>query len=185
MRLGFSKVTMDELAAELGMSKKTLYQHFPGKQALLQEVMNLTMREVSAGATAILDDTTLAFIEKLEKLMTFFGGVIPNLLSKPLLQDIQRKAPHVWRQVEEFRRRQINTKFANLVREGIEKGVFRSDVDHRFVVLIYFNAVQHIINPEVLSQMPFTAAEAFRAIIRTIFEGILTDAARTKLGDKI
>ena len=37
--LGFAKVTMDEIAEELGMSKRTLYQHFPGKKALLRKVL--------------------------------------------------------------------------------------------------------------------------------------------------
>nr|MBA3354117.1 helix-turn-helix transcriptional regulator [Blastocatellia bacterium] len=37
---GFRNVTMDDLAAELGVSKKTLYAHFPGKDALLEAVLN-------------------------------------------------------------------------------------------------------------------------------------------------
>lgn len=37
--LGFAKVTMDEIAEELGMSKRTLYQHFPGKKALLRKAL--------------------------------------------------------------------------------------------------------------------------------------------------
>jgi AcrR family transcriptional regulator len=44
---GFRTVTMDDLAAELGMSKKTLYAHFPSKDALLEAVMNDKFARVS------------------------------------------------------------------------------------------------------------------------------------------
>ena len=37
--LGFTKVTMDEIAHEMGMSKRTLYQYFPGKKALLRKAL--------------------------------------------------------------------------------------------------------------------------------------------------
>src|SRR5262245_50783563 len=45
---GFRGVTMDDLAAELGMSKKTLYAHFPGKSALLQAVLEDKLRSADA-----------------------------------------------------------------------------------------------------------------------------------------
>ena len=45
---GFRGVTMDDLAAELAMSKKTLYAHFDSKMALLQAVMTYKMSAVEA-----------------------------------------------------------------------------------------------------------------------------------------
>jgi hypothetical protein len=44
--------------------------------------------------------------------------------------------------------------------------------------MIYNNAIQNIIRPEVLSQVPYTAAQVFDAIVKIIFEGILTDEAK-------
>ena len=40
LQFGFSRVTMEEIAMELGMSKKTLYRFFPGKEQLLKEMIN-------------------------------------------------------------------------------------------------------------------------------------------------
>lgn len=47
-------------------------------------------------------------------------------------------------------------------------------------MLMYSNAIQNILNPEVLSQYPFSASDAFETIIKIIFEGILTDEGRAK-----
>ena len=49
---GYSKFTMDDLATELGMSKKTLYVHFAGKDEILSAVIDEIGREVRAEADA-------------------------------------------------------------------------------------------------------------------------------------
>ena len=48
------------------------------------------------------------------------------------------------------------------------------------IVMMYAGTVEYLINPEMLSQLPFTAAEVFDAIIKVIYEGILSDGAREK-----
>jgi AcrR family transcriptional regulator len=183
-RSGYTKVTTDEIAAELGISKKTLYKHFPSKEKLLREVMEMTLVEFKSGVDGILLNERTDFVEKLKQLMNFLGGQISKTFTRPFLNDIQKNAPEIWKKVEAFREKNIHTTFANLIDEGIDKGLFRSDVDQRLLVLIYFNAIQHTINPEVLSQLPFSTSEVFETIIKVIFEGILTDKARTKIFTK-
>ena len=51
---GFRSVTMDDLAEELGMSKKTLYASFPSKTALLQAVLMDKFRNVESDLVAVL-----------------------------------------------------------------------------------------------------------------------------------
>ena len=52
-RYGFSKVTMDEAAEALGMSKKTLYRYFPSKEELLEEVTSAHMEECDSALKSI------------------------------------------------------------------------------------------------------------------------------------
>jgi AcrR family transcriptional regulator len=56
---GFSRITMDELAGELGMSKKTLYAHFAGKEDLFRAVADRFVGELRADLTAIVADECL------------------------------------------------------------------------------------------------------------------------------
>src|SRR5260221_1635143 len=63
---GYSQCTMDELAAELGMSKKTLYVHFAGKEALMHAVVEDLSREIRASADGLFANPRLNFAEKLQ-----------------------------------------------------------------------------------------------------------------------
>lgn len=184
LRFGFTKVTTDELTSQLGMSKKTLYKYFPSKEILLEEVIHLTTEEISQGAEQILHNQDLDFVQKLQQLMAFLGEQISKIFSPRFVRDIQINAPQIWEKVETFREQQVQTKFASLIEEGIRKGIFRNDINQDLLVLVYFNAIQTIIHPEVLANLPFTASQVFEAIIKIIFEGIFTDEARTKFKSK-
>ncbi len=180
LMFGFSKVTTKEIAASLGMSKKTLYKYFPSKEELLQAIMQSTMDEIRTGIEEILNDEQQEFIWKLKRSFLFLGDRMNKLFSRPLLRDIHRKSPQMWKQVVEFREKMILSKFSGLISEGVESGVFRQDVKQQILVRIYLSAIQSLINPEMLSQIPFTAKEVFEEIVSTLFSGILTDSARRK-----
>src|SRR3954464_5186732 len=66
---GFRGVTMDDLAAELGMSKKTLYAHFPGKTALLQAVLEDKLQSADADFGAITSQASADFLGALQQLL--------------------------------------------------------------------------------------------------------------------
>ncbi len=181
VRFGYSKVTTDEIASELGISKKTLYKHFPTKEALFRAVMRRTMDDISAGAAAIIYNEELEYTRKLTETLAFFSEQIARVFSRPLMRDLRRKLPHIWQEVEAFRKEQIFTKFASLIAEGVKQGVIRSDIHQEVIVRIYFAAAQQIMNPETLLNLPLTANEAFDAIVKTLFEGLLTERARANL----
>lgn len=177
-QFGFSKVTTDELAAELGVSKKTLYKYFPAKKDLLQQVVDSALHDIQTGLEHILRDRSLEFHQRMEAIVAYVGEKVARYFNKSFLQDIKKHHPEIWQRVDEFRRAQIYSKFSNLIKEGMRKGVFRKDVDHQVVVLVYLHAVQNIINPETLAQLPHTASQVFDAVVQIIFRGILTDEAR-------
>ncbi|OGG55831.1 MAG: hypothetical protein A3F84_24780 [Candidatus Handelsmanbacteria bacterium RIFCSPLOWO2_12_FULL_64_10] len=176
-QLGFTKVTMDEIASGLGMSKKTLYRFFSGKDELLREVVELNRGEIERGLDEILQDRGLSFAEKLKRLMAFLAMKLSRI--GPLfMQDLHRNAPELWKEIEAFRRQKATSVFGDLIEEGVRKGVFRGDVDRQLLTLMYVNLIQGIIHAEVLSQLPLSASQAFEAIIKVLFEGILTDEFR-------
>jgi AcrR family transcriptional regulator len=176
---GFNKVTVDEIAAKLGMSKKTIYKYFPSKDELVQEVTRMTIAKMDVCCQSFLKDETTDFVVKLKNMMTFVAVQYAKM-GRPLMEDLEKNAPHIWKEIDEYRARSIMLYFNNLLKEGVAKGVFRSDVDRELILMIYNNTIQNIIRPEVLSQVPFTAAQVFEAIIKIIFEGILTDEAKPR-----
>jgi len=174
---GFHRVTVDEIAAQLGMSKKTLYKYFPSKDDLVQEVTRSAMAKTEECCHAFMTDEKTDFVVKLKNMMTFVAVQYAKM-GRPLIEDLQKNAPHIWKEIDEYREKSIMLHFGNLLREGVEKGVFRKDVDRELILMIYNNAVQNIIRPEVLTQVPYSAAQVFDAIVKIIFEGILTEEAK-------
>ncbi len=181
--LGFTKVTMDEIAHELGMSKRTLYQHFPGKKDLLRQALLNKAQRISEGLGNIIESNQAHFGRKLEQALTFVATEMPHL-SPIFLRDIQRHAPDVWQELDQRRQETIRTRFGKLIREGIEAGFLRKDIEAELLVLLFSTLVQNVINPQTLSRLPLSAPQAFAVITGVLFEGILTDKGIAKSREK-
>ena len=179
IQFGYSKVTMDEIAASLGMSKKTLYKFFPGKEALIKEMITTMKCSIDEHIDAVWKNEKMDFMDKLKSVMNFIGKQTTKLQG-PLLEDLHKNIPEVWKEIHDFRRANAVERFTTFINEGIKTGVFRKDIDRELIVLFYLHAIQGLINPETLSQLPYSANQVFDAIIRIIFEGILTEEGRSQ-----
>ena len=178
MDAGIYKVTMDEIASDLHMSKKTLYKFFPSKEVMLKAIVQLIMKRVESEVQAI-TSSEKPFEEKLTAILTVVGKIMRRI-SRPFMTDVQRFAPGLWREIEIFRREKVFTKIQQMVRQAKREGVFREDLDSDLFFLVLTTSVQGIMNPQVLSQQPFSAEEAFKGIFKILYEGALTDEARTR-----
>ncbi len=181
--LGFTKVTMDEIAHELGMSKRTLYQHFPGKKDLLRKALLNKAQQISEGLGKIIDGDQAHFGRKLEQALTFVATEMPHL-SPIFLRDIQRHAPDVWQELDQRRQETIRTRFGKLIKEGIKAGFLRKDIEAELLVLLFSTLVQNVMNPQTLSRLPLSAPQACAVISGVLFEGILTDKGRARSREK-
>jgi len=180
LQFGFSKVTMNEIAEELGMSKKTLYQHFPGKEDLLAEVVNRLHEETAAKIEALVEDGGLDFVRKfkgaLDILSAFHAKMTPYFLA-----DIEKHAPGVCKVTNDFKRDRIRDIMSRLVAEGIQKGVFRNDIDQELIVLIYAGALQLLLRPETFNRLGLSVSQLHKIIGTVIIEGIAQPGARREL----
>lgn len=177
MQHGYSKVTMEEIAAGLSISKKTLYKFFPNKKELLKELLTERQCEFMDHIDDMWKRQDLDFVGKFRNTLDFVGERSSRMNR---LQDVQRIAPDIWKEIHDFKKGTIFEKVRKLFEAGFETGIFRSDIDKDIVILVYTNAVESIVNPESLAELPCTAGQAFEAISKIIFEGILTEEGRSK-----
>lgn len=176
---GFAKVTLDELASDLGMSKKTIYKHFESKEELLKEVIRSITRAMSERIERIVS-SDLPFDIKAKKLLTDIGTTL-GMFSRQLQIDLQRYVPELWTEIEEFRRRQILDKLSRMFEQGIREKAFRHDLNPEIFLLVFMSAAQGIINPAVLASHSFSASEAFASILGILFEGALSETSRQSM----
>ncbi|HAD82526.1 MAG: hypothetical protein A2509_01560 [Candidatus Edwardsbacteria bacterium RIFOXYD12_FULL_50_11] len=181
---GFSRVSMDQIASGLGISKKTLYQHFPSKQALLYQVVSSMMNENGKIIEDIVNDRGMDFHRKLSRLMNHLSGVVGRM-ARPFGEDLRRNAPEMWDEIDRFRKEKILLNFRKLLELGIRQGVFRKDVDPQLMTLMFATLMQNMIDPKLFSQIPFTASQVFETIVEVVFRGILTEPVRKDFIKKV
>jgi AcrR family transcriptional regulator len=176
MRLGFSKVTIEEIASGLGMSKKTVYKFFPSKEDLLKAGIRFLLQGIARRIDEIISSPK-SVTEKLADIMMLIGRQVGKI-SRLNTMNLHKVAPDVWKEIETFRRDQILSKMGRLIAQGHREKVIREELNEHVLTLMLIHSVQGIITPDVLAQAPFSAEEAFKTVMKTIFEGALTDEGR-------
>jgi AcrR family transcriptional regulator len=174
---GFRSVTMDDLAEELGISKKTLYAHFPGKIDLLEAVLadkfagvEATLREVSRTHP---HDFPVALHELLANTQRELDEIKP-----PFVRDMRQKAPQVFKVIEQRRAALIERYFGKLFIEGQRAGMVRKDVPAKLIIEILLAMVQAIMNPPKMEELGMVPREGFTGILKIVLEGALTSRGR-------
>ena len=174
---GFRSVTMDDLAGDLGISKKTLYAYFPGKIDLLEAVL----ANKFAGVEATLKQVTRAhrhdFPATLHELLAGTQRELDEI-KPPFVRDMRQKAPQVFKVVERRRAALIERYFGKLFIEGRRAGMVRKDVPVKLMIEILLAMVQSIMNPAKMGELGMMPKEGFAGILKIVLEGALTAKGR-------
>ena len=176
---GFSKVSIEELASELGISKKTLYKNFKSKDAILTQLMERQMATAQIHVDAIFAQSE-PLPEKIRQLGEFIGTFLQKF-SPIFLKDLSKNAPDLWKRIDEFRTKRLQENFKKIWREGLEQGLLRDDIHEDIMTLALVGALRSVINPEVLSHHSFSSKEALDGIFKIVFQGTLTENGRVSL----
>ncbi|WP_439883198.1 TetR/AcrR family transcriptional regulator [Pontibacter sp. MBLB2868] len=177
---GYTKVLMAHIARELGMSKKTLYQYFNGKEELLNVVIEQYQIELQRGVETIMADDTLLFSEKVTQIFSYVATKL-HAINPLLIDDIKENSPKSWVLIQEYKADAAFLRFNALLDEGVEKGFIRDDVNRPLAVLLYASALETILNPDftrhmprkLTDNMPTTPDAVFDGLVNIIFNGIL------------
>ncbi len=181
---GFSKFTMEEFAQSMGMSKKTIYKFFTSKDELVKEITREQLRRIHTQCEFFRNDTTIEFIDRVKSTINFL--TVEMQAMKPQFSlDIQRTMPDLWKEVDGFRNEKVMNDFALMVKQGVDLGIFRTDVNVQVFVLMYAAAMRSIIDPQILSQLPINLSQAYQAAVTVFFEGMMTNEGRNKYQNKM
>jgi AcrR family transcriptional regulator len=174
---GFRSVTMDDLAEELGISKKTLYAHFPGKFDLLEAVLDDKFASVEAMLKKLTRTDAHNFPATLRELLAGTHRELDEI-KPPFVRDMRQKAPDVFKLVERRRAALIQRYFGKFFVEGQLAGMVRKDVPVKLMIEILLALVQSIMNPAKMEELEMMPREGFSGILKIILEGALTSKGR-------
>lgn len=174
---GYAAFTMDELAHELGMSKKTLYVHFPGKDAILGKIVDTIGAHMRGRMDEVINDPKRNFSQKLSAVVEIAGSTLGKV-SPAMLRELQRFAPDVYQKIEDLRQKTIPVVFGRLIREGIAEGKLRADIDPAFAAEFWLQAIRGMVQPAVLERTGLSVPQTLQKSLDLFLSGVLTPAGR-------
>jgi len=177
---GFRNVTMDDLATDLGMSKKTLYATFPSKDALLEAVLKDKFRSVEADLQRLASDPSRDALANLQRLLACLQHHTAEI-QPPFVRDVRRAAPEMFRVIEQRRRALIRRYFGKVFAEGRRRGIIRKDIRVDVMIEILVGATEALVNPQKLAELRLTPQQGYMDVISVVLTGLVTATGRGEL----
>lgn len=166
---GIRNVRMDDLAMELSISKRTLYELFGDKEELLLEVMRTHDREVRA----FMADVAVKAENVLEVILVFYMKATQDFqtINRLFFEDIKRY-PKVMA-YEERNRKENQASALSFYQKGVEQGIFRDDVNFQIVQVMIQGQMDMLMQSEIGHD--FSLAEIFETLMFMHMRGISTE----------
>jgi len=174
-RDGFYKTTMDEIASELKMSKKTIYKFFPSKDELVMAIAKFFMNKMKSQILPALSTDKNA-IEKLADLINILAKASEKISTKRM-EEIKRHYPGLWIEIDRFRTEMMFGNITKVIDQGKKEGLF-IDYPTNIVMNVLVASVRNIVNPDFILNNNFSIIEAARYAFRIIIGGIVTDKGK-------
>jgi len=171
LKEGFYKITMDNLAAGLKISKKTIYKYFGSKEVLIKSIVESIKNEVSGKLDNIKksNDTAILKLINLNKLLSKMFIELDDRW----INDLRIHLPSLWKEIDEFRTKRLNGTFSTIINEG-QKGKLIKNIPAKMVVMIFLSTLRGVINNEFLLNSKLSYKDAIETSLRILFTGILT-----------
>jgi len=178
---GFYKISMDSIASELHMSKKTIYKHFSTKEKLVEAVIGRFTSDISDK----IDSVIKAEQDSLSKALRLFEimGSATMKLSDIWVKDVQIHMPELWEIIDEFRTKRAYAVLGDIIGQGQEEGMI-IEKPSELIIHLFVNSIRSIVNPDFLYYQKFNYKEAFQHTFEILFNGILTPKGKKQF-DKI
>jgi AcrR family transcriptional regulator len=172
---GFYKTTMDEIAAHLRMSKKTIYKYYSTKEDLVRETIIKFLEFHKENIGQIINENSNA-VTKLNELFNYVGKMIAKINEK-FIRDIQTQMPDLWKDIDAFRTKMMTINIGKIIEQGKKEGVF-IDKTSAIITGVFISAVRGVINPEFIMANKFSIKMALEETIEIIINGITTETGK-------
>ncbi|HMU43519.1 MAG TPA: TetR/AcrR family transcriptional regulator [Ignavibacteriaceae bacterium] len=172
---GFYKTTMDNVASELGMSKKTIYKFFPSKDDLVMAIAKHFMNGMKNKIVPALSSDKNA-IEKLAELIGILAKASEKI-SPQRMDEIRKYFPNLWNEIDKFRTQMMFGNITKVIDQGKAEGLF-IDYPTSIIMNVLVASVRNIVNPDFILNNNFSIIEAARYAFKIIIGGIVTDKGK-------
>jgi len=147
LNLGFKSVTMDDIAKEMGISKKTIYAHFSTKLKLVQAATFFVIDNINETIHTICSRNHDP-IEEIFTIKSVVHDQLKNEKSSPAYQ-LQKYYPRIFKQVKDKQFDSVSLCIVENLKRGIKDGYYRSDINIDLITRFYFSGNMSLTNYEL------------------------------------
>lgn len=139
LKLGFKSVTMDDIAEEMCISKKTIYKYFCNKEILIEESSAKVHAEIHTIIDNIVSKNHNAIEENFE-IRKMFKEMFQSLDNSPIYQ-LKKHYPEIHQKIVKREIEECNTVFKQNILKGIEQGLYRKEIILENYMKFYYTLV--------------------------------------------
>ena len=172
LNYGFKSVTMDDIANEMGMSKKTIYQHFDNKTKLVDAVTMHLFEQIAAGINHICSLNGNP-IEEIYNIKQFVMQHLKDEKSSPQYQ-LQKYYPRIYKSLKEKQFCLMQSCVTQNLLRGVETGMYRADIHIDFISRMYFNGMTVIKDDDLFPRNKFSMPMLMANYLEYHLRGICT-----------
>ena len=179
MRYGIKSVTMDDIAKELGISKKTLYQHVRNKADLIEQIAQQHLCEEEEVMTHIRSTSS----DALEEMLRIGKYVVDKLqaVSHTALYDLRKYYSSTWKQMETQMKQQVYSIISENLERGIRQGIYRAELKPDIIARLYIGKSLLIADDDWFDPETYSVASLQAVFINYHMHGILSAKGRQLL----
>lgn len=151
------KFTTADLARELGVSKRAIYEHFESKEELIESALDTILAALRQQIVGMVDDESLDITDRIKTLMVFHPKAL-GPVSIQVIEDVKRFMPKQWAKFEEYFEERWRM-LERIIGDGADKGLL-ANVDLVILKKIYIGTIDILLDFQFLAQNNLTFHDA-------------------------
>jgi AcrR family transcriptional regulator len=183
MKLGFKSVTMDDIAKEMGISKKTIYTHFNNKETIIGVVTDHVFETVCEDIDAICDLNQNP-IQELYAIKKRVMQYMQKEKASPTYQ-LQKYYPAIYNNIKQRQFSYMQQCVVKNLNRGLEQDLYRQNIEVQFVARIYFNGITGIKEESLFPHTMYEGETLYEMYLEYHLRGIVTPKGRNILNQMI
>ena len=173
LRLGIRSVSMDDISTQLGISKKTLYQHFEDKDQLVDVVLQERVKNMQTETLQTVDSATNA-IEEIFNTMDMMVKHSRNM-NPMVLFDLQKYHFPSFQKFLTYKNDFLLKIISNNLKKGVEEGFYRSDIKIDILAKFRLETLMIGFNMDAFPTEKYNVTEVSLVIIENFLYGLATE----------
>ncbi len=171
-KYGIKSITMDDIAKDLGISKKTIYQFYSDKNEVVEKLLTERLKKNECEFQLIEKESANVIEEvfgMMKNLENMFAQMNPNLF-----YDLQKYHPNAWKLFKQFKEECIERMVEDSVKRGIKQGLVRSDINTKIIARLRMEEVEMGFNPQAFPPDKYKIVDVQLALLDHFLHGICT-----------